>query len=449
LSVRKATATGLLLFVIFNVNFRAISSRDTRIIQLTAASLALWRTSTLDRFPAVLGEEGVSVVNGHLVPLYPIVPAVVAAPAFKLAAAAGFLDRRNPSPEAMEAIGKIAASALTAIACGFLCLVVRRFVPAAPPALVVIAAALSTPYWSTASQALWGHPAAACALAIALWSSARMEQSRAAALIAGSAVAAAACTRPLLLPFVAGVIVYGRRSAHRAWLMLSTVGVFTCVIAWNLSVVGHVLGGAALLESADVHRQTHLVPAVWRLNLVDGALGILFSPNRGLFIFMPLVCWTAVGAVRLWRRSLEARLTMVLPTLLYLIGWSAYSVWWGGHSYGPRYATDLVVPLTVMAAAALFDDTAPGTNWSRRAAGVALAWGISVQAIGVFCYPGGAWNDTPVDVDHAHARLWDWSDLEIVRTAAAGPYTRHLPRLTRLITSWSAREGPRRKDSRR
>ena len=40
-SVRKATATGLLLFVVFNLNARAIVSRDSRIIELTERRLVV------------------------------------------------------------------------------------------------------------------------------------------------------------------------------------------------------------------------------------------------------------------------------------------------------------------------------------------------------------------------------------------------------------------------
>jgi hypothetical protein len=432
-SWRKAIATGLLLFMVFNMNCRGIASRDSRIIEMTAANIALSGSATLDRFPDMSENEGVAEIGGHALPLYPVIPALIAAPAFRLAATAGFLAATSPSQESLDAIGKAAASALTATACAFLYLVVRRWLPNAPAAAIVVAAALSTPYWSTASQALWSHATAACALAMALWASARINESIRAALLAGLGVAVAVCTRPLLVPFALGMAIYGRRARHRWWLAATIAGVFGCLAIWNVAVFGHLLGGAAILESPGVHRQTHLVDAAWTLHVIDGAEGILFSPNRGLLIFMPLVCWTVIGGARLWRTSSEARLTIILPTVLYLIGWSAYAVWWGGHSYGPRYATDLIVPLTIMGAFAFFDGATSARAWSARLATVALAWGIGVQAVGAFCYPGGDWNDLPVNVDQAHARLWDWSDLEIVRTAAAGPYSRHLPRLSRAI----------------
>jgi hypothetical protein len=67
--VRKAAAAGLLIFAVFNLNLRAIVSRDSRIIELTAASIGLWHTATLDRFPDLRGSDGVLEVDGHLLPL--------------------------------------------------------------------------------------------------------------------------------------------------------------------------------------------------------------------------------------------------------------------------------------------------------------------------------------------------------------------------------------------
>jgi hypothetical protein len=106
-----------------------------------------------------------------------------------------------------------------------------------------------------------------------------------------------------------------------------------------------------------------------------------------------------------------------------------YSVWWGGHSYGPRYAADLAVPLALLAAAAFHQApqrrAAPAT---RALVATLLAWSLFVQAAGAFCYPGGDWNATPADVDRAHARLWDWRDSQIPRTIRAGLYRPHLDR---------------------
>jgi hypothetical protein len=108
--------------------------------------------------------------------------------------------------------------------------------------------------------------------------------------------------------------------------------------------------------------------------------------------------------------------------LLFVAGWAQYAVWWGGHSYGPRYAADLAVPLALIVAAGLDSPSRARGGVSRILVLVALTWSIGVQAIGAFCYPAGHWNSTPADVDRAHARLWDWRDSQIIRTARGGLY---------------------------
>jgi hypothetical protein len=105
------------------------------------------------------------------------------------------------------------------------------------------------------------------------------------------------------------------------------------------------------------------------------------------------------------------------------VAWASYSVWWGGHSYGPRYAADLVVPLALIAAPAIGAARALASRRALRAiVAILLAWSVAVQAIGAFGYPGGNWNGTPADVDRAHYRLWDWRDTQILRTLGAVPY---------------------------
>ncbi len=46
---------------------------------------------------------------------------------------------------------------------------------------------------------------------------------------------------------------------------------------------------------------------------------------------------------------------------------------------------------------------------------------ISVQAVGVFFYPAGEWEATPVTLDKAPERLWDWKDSQIARSLKYGP----------------------------
>ena len=117
------------------------------------------------------------------------------------------------------------------------------------------------------------------------------------------------------------------------------------------------------------------------------------------------------------RRRLAAHslICILIASLIpYLIILSKYSVWWGGHCFGPRYWTD-VIPLFAI----LF---AYGLDWMLARSRVLVAisamtviFSIAVQIIGAFCYPS-SWNFQPRNVDLHHERLWDWRDTELSRS---------------------------------
>jgi hypothetical protein len=92
---------------------------------------------------------------------------------------------------------------------------------------------------------------------------------------------------------------------------------------------------------------------------------------------------------------------------------SSYSVWWGGHCFGPRYWTEASPLLAIMLAESL--------EWARDRArfllpvfALAVCWSVAVQAIGAATYPTG-WETEHVDIDLKPERLWDWRDNEISR----------------------------------
>ncbi len=429
----RAVLVAAALFLAFNLNFRAIESRDTAVTSYVALTIAAHGDVDLERHEAVtaagLVRGYVQTIDGHARSAYPLLPAVFAAPAYRVAISLKLIDRDRPRPAEVEAVGKLVASGLVALACGVLCLVIRRWTPHAPAVVIALGAGLATPLWSSASQALWSHgPAALCLVAglggVLLARGSKREMAIAAA--SGAALALAVACRPLLIAFPLG-LAFGlwRDAASRRLVAPYVIGgaiASAGVAAMNLLAIGNALGGQAYVESAAVHQATHNVAGPWSGVWLEGLAGILVSPSRGLLVFAPIAGLAFLSIGRAWRAGPLARYGVVVPTLLFIAGWAQYAVWWGGHSYGPRYAADIAVPLALIVAA--------GWDAPRRAAGrasrilvvVALVWSIGVQAVGAFCYPAGEWNGRPVDVDRAHARLWDWRDSQIVRTARAGLY---------------------------
>ncbi len=461
----------------YNANLRGIGSRDTHVLEYLSFSLATRWAADVDAFPE-LRETGVEKgyvreVDGHSRVAYPIVVALAAAPAYWLAAGTGLINGARPSSRGIEAVGKLVASGFTAAAITLLVLLVSAQLPRAPALFVAVVAGLATPLWSSASQALWSHGPAACFLAlglllVSLTSAGERGEDQAASgeekvgprpspvpadvrlapgnpgtavrrdagispasqhamvvLAAGVALGLAAACRPLLVLFpICGAtgLALHRRVRNALLLSAGAGAVIASLGVYNLVVFGNVLGGLIQLESPAVHAQAHAVGSAFSDSMAGGLAGILFSPNRGLLVFTPLVLLAVPGAVRLWRLDRLTRWTVIVPTCLFLLGWAKYSVWWGGHSYGPRYASDIVVPLAVAAAAANGIPWVVRSRLAKAAIVGALAWSVGVQAVGAFCYPGGNWNGSPVDVDRAHERLWDWHDTEIGRTLKAGMY---------------------------
>jgi hypothetical protein len=428
------------LFLVFNLNLRAIGSRDTHVTQLVALSLAAQGDANLDEY-AVLADAGVErgyltrTPSGHVMSNHPIVAALAAAPAYWLAIRSGWIDPVAPRPARVEAVGKVVASGLTAVACALLFLVCSKSVAGlgASAARVAfwstIGVALGTPLWSAASQALWTHGPAAAAIALAFWLAREnpsrtrghgRESSSLRATFVGGAYALGVACRPLLVFFLLGAIVdqLRRRDPGVVWMAIGALVILGCLAGYNLLTFGTLAGGVAVLESAAVHQQTHLVGSAWSDWPLAGLAGILISPSRGLIVYSPLLLIAALGAWRV-RRDPGLSWRVTLPVTAYVAGWSCYAVWWTGHSYGPRYASDIAIPLGLL--------VVHGWTWDASRAWVAartllVVWSISVQAIGVVCYPAGAWNAVPSDVDRAHERLWDWRDPQIIRTVRGGIY---------------------------
>ena len=143
--------------------------------------------------------------------------------------------------------------------------------------------------------------------------------------------------------------------------------------------------------------------------------GTLLSPSRGLFIFSPWVLLAVLSAPITWSKLRGSGLTgwLLLALIPYLLLFSKYAVWWGGHCFGPRYWTDVIPLLAILLAF--------GLDWASLKCR-SMAWlflvsivlAIGVQFVGAFCFPSN-WNLEPEDVDTHHERLWDWRDTELAR----------------------------------
>jgi hypothetical protein len=91
-------------------------------------------------------------------------------------------------------------------------------------------------------------------------------------------------------------------------------------------------------------------------------------------------------------------------------------VWWAGSAYGPRFMADLV-PVLALLSLPVVERLASGrTSAGVRAAVAALAVAsVLANLPGAWARPTACWNVDPVDVDRDPSRVWDWSDLQVLR----------------------------------
>ena len=225
--------------------------------------------------------------------------------------------------------------------------------------------------------------------------------------------------RPQLAP-IALVLLAGtwmRAKPKHAALASAIVLVFaTALCAANMLWFRHPFGAQALLQ--DVNFRLHATDALFQFH-IEGFAGLLISPSRGLMVFSPVALLAVAGLRQLaatgWRSPWRwCALALMAQYALY----GSYAVWWGGHTYGPRYLLDVLPLMVPLASRGLASGRLGGTT--RAGWTAALLWSIAVAATGAFCYPHDRWNVDPVSVDQQHSRLWSVTDNQIGRCWTEG-----------------------------
>jgi hypothetical protein len=153
---------------------------------------------------------------------------------------------------------------------------------------------------------------------------------------------------------------------------------------------------------------------------VEGLLGNLFSPSRGLFVFSPVLLFAPSGFVLALRerdeRPLHAAYGAIIVGNSIIIGGA--SMWWAGHAFGPRFMTD-IVPFLVYFTAFNFrlpETSAPRTQIAVSAAIAVLALAsMTIHAQGALRYSTWEWNYIPNNIDQNSSRAWDWHDPQFAR----------------------------------
>ena len=417
----------LLLFaglsLVYHSNLRPIPSGDSLCTSLLPLSILLDHSVLLDRFGPWLfshvpyAREVIRFRRGHYYSGYPIAGGVFVTPLYLPLLAIPGLRHWDPGALVLLAriLEKFAAAAIAAFSAVVMLALLLRLTSRRWAWRLTLVYALATATWSIASQALWQHTTVELAIVGALYFLEAWLGNRESARplwFCAACAAAALMIRPGELVLLA---------ALGAGLLAAKARPLDYVRLFVLPAVGGLLALAYNIYFFHNPTGTYTF-GMWKGSALLGAVGLLVSPGRGLLIFMPIAIFALCAFLPAASnaRAKHTPLLFAASTLLVLhfLVVSRVNLWWGGYCWGPRYLTEIMPLLVILMA---LGSAVLERPWIKRTFAVVAVYSFLIQALGVYFYPNGHWDNTPVPVDQAGYRVWDWRDNPIRRTLDAGP----------------------------
>lgn len=220
-------------------------------------------------------------------------------------------------------------------------------------------------------------------------------------------------------------------------------------IIWRYIITGIICLAIFLISSKIMVGQWlpkyYLASRLGNPNFINGLLGALFSPSRGLFVFLPALIPTMAFLIMNKKTQLPRPVVLAFTIIVSnLIVVASYWKWWGGWSYGPRLLASLI-PLFFLLYIYCIRGIVEGWNSNRdrspiyyrsQYALILLLFLLSgvIHYRGAFCIETSIWNGRPENVDIAEKRLWDVKGSQIMAGLIGPKYRDMNSRLSRLLT---------------
>lgn len=422
LSPAGAILVPLLLYAILRLAYFASGlywPSDSRWSVHTAVSILHEGDTDLNEYRDLMGPRGdytLQRIDDKILTIYPPGASLLAVP--YVAVLDGYAQALTGDglPEYLHEHGagrleRMIASSLTALSVVCLYSLLRRHLPLGAALGLALGYGVATSAWATASLALWQHTPTLLLFTLTLWLLDLARERPAFIQYAGLTLALSFVCRPTNAIAIIAITVYVAWFYRRYLLrfLLWAAPVAAAFVAYSLSVYGRIFPDYYLMRgianTADF----------W-----EGLVGTLFSPNRGLLIWSPIVLFAFYGLyLRLRAKSFD-RLDGLLWSIIGL-HWlliASWAMWWGGYSMGPRFFTD-VLPfyalLSVPALQQIRQQRLFGKIVTITLLVATILYGGFVQYRCASQIGPAQWGGSPVSVDIAPARLWDWRDIQFLR----------------------------------
>ena len=343
--------------------------------------------------------------------------------------------------EIMERL--LASLLMVALGCLFL-FTFRRLLPFRWALALALLGVLGTQVWSTASRAAWSSTWGILFLQVIIDQLIALHQGhrRLPPIILGTLTAWLYYIQPTFSIPIITISCY-LLSYHRRYF-------------WAFALTG--AAWAALFFGYSWWNFGTLLPNYYLMfdQLVWGQLWLillttLFSPTRGLLIFLPFLFFTGYLLLRFHRQAvMKPVMTIALVNIvMLLILLSVWEFWWGGYSYGPRLQTVMLPWLMLLSLIGVsawqknrMDERREAretvNNRAHKTAHKNLVWrmeltvalilaslSVAIHARGACEFQTWRWNAQIIHASFEFSRFWQWSNAQFL----AGLVDMPLPRI--------------------
>ncbi|MBI2426821.1 MAG: hypothetical protein HYV34_03150 [Candidatus Kerfeldbacteria bacterium] len=370
---------GSVAFVLLLLPLRFIGTHDMDAMRLVP--LSLLRDGDIDLrefapFVAYVVEE----VNGRLLPIHPIAPALLALPIYS---SVEFFGELNTTRDVLILTKVLAAFTIWA-ALVFLWFTFRRWIQSLKAVTLSFLVGFGTLLWPVAAQDFRDHTVIVFLLAVTLFI--MMRRSLTAREVAGAAfllgllVTVRLTTVVIAFPLFVALFFAARphmRFMLTAFFPLAALALYNTVFFGSPFSHGYETS-FAIMRSFDLP---------WWYPVVNAAT-LLVNPSKGLFIYSPFFLFSIVGAWMSWRQRIVTVETIVLraasvAVFATLAVYSFVNVTHGGTGFGSRYLIDIIPLLAVLLIPVV--QKFRSVQWSVAWI-VFGAWAILVQFAGVLFF---------------------------------------------------------------
>jgi len=427
--LRKAI---LLLLIFSAVFFTHLKSRvtnftDSRWTIHQAMSLIKEGKLTLDQYAGLVAPDDYRVYrkDGHVLSIYPAGTTLLILPIVFISDKAlkfcchfdlyDYLKNNAPTTESIvPLLEKLISSAIVALTAVFIFLISRLFLSVPKSLLLAFIFSFCTSAWSTASRSLWQHGPIMLMLAGAIFYLLRYGPKG--LLVAYPALLFSCLIRPTSIIFLFGLFLYTaftyRKRLPKGFLLLAVM---------FIPLVRLLIDKDFSYSYGNFFDPKVIFSQFFSLKYLGVLVSYLISPNRGLLVFSPILLFSFYGVfIKLKMKDFHAIDWLLLGIILahFFVTLAFDYGYWGGHSFGPRYFTDIIPCLIYFLIPAL-NRLSALRGWKRVLFSSSF---VFLMMFSFFVHFRGAnidgtwlWNIYPVDIHSSLSRAWDWQDMQFLR----------------------------------